>query len=92
MNDKPDLFLFEYKMDESDIFVSGINGKPQHREAYMTIMDFPKMHKFLDEHKDDYTLSEWECLRKCMDEDFGYLSPMNKLTAHMIDSVILNPR
>lgn len=79
---------FEDRLDEEKIFLNGIDGRPCHRESYNTTMDFGRMKAFLEKVKDEYTLIEWRTLLNHF-RSISYLSPMNGLTAIMIQNVVL---
>ena len=64
-----------------NVFISGINGRSSHMDAYMTILDFPTFDKALE--NPPFTKEE---LLKAAEEmmGFAYLSPMACLTAKLI--------
>lgn len=78
---------FEDLMDREEIFVNGISNHPCHRESHGTVMNFYRMKKFLNRVKNEYSLEEWKILIDYF-KSISYLSPMNGLTARMIESTI----
>jgi len=50
----------EDKLQEGNVFVSGINGRPTHSDSYMTVLDFVALDKAWETIKDSQSKEEWE--------------------------------
>jgi len=71
--------------DSCKCFVNGLNGRPSHMEAYMTVLDFNALEKALKESP--FSLENLQETANFLHED-AYLSPINELTALQIDKFI----
>jgi hypothetical protein len=68
----------EDELQQRNVFVNGISGKPAHSDAYMTVIDIEAFDKAWEEIKDMATREQW--LAFCEDWIYyGYLTPTLKL-------------
>ena len=83
-----ELWKFEDRMDEAEIFTNCISGKRCSRESYFTVVNFHKLEIFLKENLDCYSDSEWKEIHSAFISN-SYLSPINALVASAIYRKVL---
>ena len=48
----------EDSLQEHDVFVSGIDGRPTHSDSYMTVLDYGALRTYLKQNK--FSRKDWE--------------------------------
>ena len=48
----------EDSLQEHDVFVSGIDGRPAHSDSYMTVLDYGALRTYLKQNK--FSRKDWE--------------------------------
>ena len=51
------VFEIEEYLQDNNVFVSGINGRPAHSDSYMTVVDYSNLDKCFE--KAIFTTDEW---------------------------------
>jgi len=68
-------------LQDKDVFINGISGKPAHMDSYMSIIDFKKLEQAVK--KSSFTQKEWKEAAESW-EVVSYISPTTKLLSKTI--------
>lgn len=76
-----DVFEFlDYLQNKGNIFVNGIDGRSQHMESYMCVIDYNALKDAVLEVKDQINDTQWEEIHSWL-SGTAYLSPINQLAS-----------
>lgn len=69
-----DIMEIEDRLQASGVFENGLDGRPAHQDAYMTIINYKKLDVAFATMKDDYTVEQWKQIAEQW-KSHAYLSP-----------------
>jgi len=69
-----DIMEIEDHLQESGVFENGIDGRPAHMDAYITVIDYKKLDCAFRDIKNNYTVEQWRQIAGHW-ESHAYLSP-----------------
>ena len=87
--DYSDIMEIEDFLQGKCVFISGIDGRNQHMDSYMTIIDYDKLKKNLNEIKNNYTINQWKQISNHWNEH-AYLSPNQAQLSSFVNHYIIN--